>query len=84
MTNTESQQVNAFYLPRDCSDIHWQQPEGLSGVYQTFPTLDPKVRLSLCVELCKMQSMLPPCQENQKFNHATKRLWHHDENVISH
>ncbi|KAK8372016.1 hypothetical protein O3P69_011877 [Scylla paramamosain] len=34
--------VNALYLPRDCSDIHWQQPEALSGVYQTFPTLDPK------------------------------------------
>lgn len=34
--------VSARYLPRDCSDIHWQQPEAPSGVYQTFPALDPK------------------------------------------
>ncbi|KAG0719525.1 Fibrinogen-like protein 1 [Chionoecetes opilio] len=34
--------VNAAYWPRDCSDLHWQLPEAPTGVYQTFPTLDPK------------------------------------------
>lgn len=38
---TQLTQASTF-LPRDCSDKHWQQPEDPSGVYQTFPTMDPK------------------------------------------
>ncbi|XP_069940510.1 angiopoietin-related protein 7-like [Cherax quadricarinatus] len=30
------------FLPRDCSDHHWQHPEAPTGVFQTFPTMDPK------------------------------------------
>lgn len=32
-------------LPRDCSDTHWQQNWN-SGVYEIFPTLDPKAPVS--------------------------------------
>lgn len=29
-------------LQRDCSDVHWANPEAPSGVYETFPTFDRK------------------------------------------
>lgn len=38
----ENQRTAPSALPRDCSDIHWVQPEGPSGVYETFPTFDNK------------------------------------------
>lgn len=35
-------QPSTVFQPRDCSDIHWNQLEAPSGVYQTYPTLDLK------------------------------------------
>lgn len=30
------------FIPRDCSDHHWQRPEAPSGVFTTYPTMDSK------------------------------------------
>lgn len=38
----ENQRSAPLALQRDCSDVHWAQPEAPSGVYETFPTFDHK------------------------------------------
>ncbi|CAL4059116.1 unnamed protein product, partial [Meganyctiphanes norvegica] len=40
------------FLPRDCSDHHWHQPHAPSGVYQIYPTLDPKMPVTV---MCDME-----------------------------
>nr|XP_045590570.1 angiopoietin-related protein 7-like isoform X1 [Procambarus clarkii] len=37
---------SSAFLPRDCSDLHWQQPEVPSGVFLTYPTMNPKASVS--------------------------------------
>ncbi|KAG7175929.1 angiopoietin-related protein 4-like [Homarus americanus] len=34
------------FLPRDCSDLHWQSPEAPSGVFLTYPNMDSKSPVS--------------------------------------
>ncbi|XP_071545331.1 uncharacterized protein [Panulirus ornatus] len=39
------------FLPRDCSDQHWQHPEAPSGIYQTYPTMDPKAPVTVWCDM---------------------------------
>ncbi|KAK8747881.1 hypothetical protein OTU49_016207 [Cherax quadricarinatus] len=39
------------FLPRDCSDHHWQQPEAPTGVFQIYPTMDSKAPISAFCEM---------------------------------
>lgn len=39
------------FLPRDCSDYHWHQPEAPSGVFKIYPTMDSKTPVSAWCEM---------------------------------
>ncbi|XP_071545332.1 fibrinogen C domain-containing protein 1-A-like [Panulirus ornatus] len=39
------------FLPRDCSDLHWHQPQSPSGVFQTYPTMDPKMPVAVWCDM---------------------------------